>query len=464
MKPILYFFPFILFIKFSKSSPMQELPPDYYDDDDDEASREGKFKTICYYTNWGSHREIKESRLYPEDIPADLCTHIIYAFGMISGGNIQHTIQNDIQEYQGQGPLFKRIMKLKEKNRRLKILISCGGWGQAGQFEGIVGSDEARKNFAQNVITFCRKWGFDGIDLVKFGLLAKAMREVFEEEAKKTNKPRLLSSIATAAGEFLLKTGYDVPTLCKYLDFVNVMTYDLYGGWYNKVGHHAALYGTPEETGQDAELNTNSSMYHWIDMGCSRKKLAIGIPTYGRAFAGEDPIKAWGQGGGGNGGLTSRYLGESGIQTYFEVCMKLNSEGYKRFWHPEHQSAIAFKKGTWIGFDDPDGARVKCEYVVKEGLNGAMFWTLDMDDFSGNFCKNGSFPVIKAVRDCFKKAMIKTTTTTTTTTTTRKTTIPNINKDNKYNPNNNTGQKLIISFKFLLLNISALLVRTIIFR
>ena len=26
-----------------------------------------------------------------------------------------------------------------------------------------------------------------------------------------------------------------------------------------------------------------------------------------------------------------------------------------------------------------------------------------MDDFNGKFCKNGSFPVIRAVSDCFKK-------------------------------------------------------------
>ena len=37
---------------------------------------------------------------------------------------------------------------------------------------------------------------------------------------------------------------------------VNVMTYDLYGNWYNKVGHHSALYHAPHETGQDRELNT----------------------------------------------------------------------------------------------------------------------------------------------------------------------------------------------------------------
>lgn len=39
--------------------------------------------------------------------------------------------------------------------------------------------------------------------------------------------------------------------------------------------------------------------------------------------------------------------------------MKLQSEGFKRYWHPVHQCSIAFKKGTWIGFDDPEGARVK---------------------------------------------------------------------------------------------------------
>ena len=61
-----------------------------------------------------------------------------------------------------------------------------GGWGKASQFTGIVGTEEIRfdfleiidnfkrfnlnynlkrKNFAENVVSFCRKWGFDGIDL-----------------------------------------------------------------------------------------------------------------------------------------------------------------------------------------------------------------------------------------------------------------------------------------------------------
>jgi len=67
-------------------------------------------------------------------------------------------------------------------------------------------------------------------------------------------------------------------------------------------------------------------------------------------------------------------------------------------------------------------------YVLDFG-NWKIFFTLvkrrnfvdqtffkDMDDFNGKFCKNGSFPVIKSVRDCFNKKP-KTTTRPPTTTT-----------------------------------------------
>ena len=62
-------------------------------------------------------------------------------------------------------------------------------------------------------------------------------------------------------------------------------------------------------------------MYNWIEAGCPRERLHIGIPGYGRAFSadGRDPFKAFGQGGGGSGSVSSPYLGESGLLAYFEV-------------------------------------------------------------------------------------------------------------------------------------------------
>jgi hypothetical protein len=37
---------------------------------------------------------------------------------------------------------------------------------------------------------------------------------------------------------------------------INVMTYDLYGSWHNKIGHHSALFHRTGETGMERELNT----------------------------------------------------------------------------------------------------------------------------------------------------------------------------------------------------------------
>jgi len=61
-----------------------------------------KYNRICYFTNWGAHRSMKESRVYPEDIPPDLCTHILYAFANLNGRSLQPQLANDINVYQGE--------------------------------------------------------------------------------------------------------------------------------------------------------------------------------------------------------------------------------------------------------------------------------------------------------------------------------------------------------------------------
>ena len=41
--------------------------------------------------------------------------------------------------------------------------------------------------------------------------------------------------------------GYDVPSLSRDLDFINVMTYDYHGHWDSKTGHVAPLYYHPRD-------------------------------------------------------------------------------------------------------------------------------------------------------------------------------------------------------------------------
>lgn len=45
----------------------------------------------------------------------------------------------------------------------------------------------------------------------------------------------------------IIISGYDVPILNQYLDWIGVMTYDYHGQWDKKTGHVAPIYNHPED-------------------------------------------------------------------------------------------------------------------------------------------------------------------------------------------------------------------------
>ena len=58
------------------------------------------------------------------------------------------------------------------------------------------------------------------------------------------------------ASKILIQRKQKDTNLFRYVDMINVMTYDLYGSWHNKIGHHSALFHRSGETGMERELNT----------------------------------------------------------------------------------------------------------------------------------------------------------------------------------------------------------------
>lgn len=76
-------------------------------------------KIVCYYTNWSQYR-VKIGKFLPEDIPADLCTHIIFAFGWLKKGKLSSFESND-EPKDGKVGLYQRILALKKVNPSLKV-------------------------------------------------------------------------------------------------------------------------------------------------------------------------------------------------------------------------------------------------------------------------------------------------------------------------------------------------------
>ena len=147
----------------------------------------------------------------------------------------------------------------------IKTLIAIGGWnhGSTG-FTDMVSSDAGINSFVRNSMQYVRENGFDGIDLdweypakcsvncspegdaARFRTLCERFRsEIDAENVSSAN--RLLITAAVGIGKDKIypdpnNPGHTVPSydpkhLTDFLDFVNLMSYDMHGHWESETGH-----------------------------------------------------------------------------------------------------------------------------------------------------------------------------------------------------------------------------------
>ena len=124
----------------------------------------------------------------------------------------------------------------------------------------------------------------------------------------------LLVSAAVRASVRATIESYEVRKISQALDFVSLMTYDLYGSWARSTGHHTTT--DPKAIPDNVELTVKT----WIQKGAKPEKLVLGLATYGRTLTLANKCNAnIGSASIGNG-QAGAYTKLNGFLAYYEIC------------------------------------------------------------------------------------------------------------------------------------------------
>ena len=425
-------------------------------------------RIIAYFASWGDRPD--KGNYGVSSIPWNKLTHINYAFAAIgSNSKIQlldssaailnvYPGQNNALPYKGQFNLFTVY---KKQYPNVKTLISIGGWSKSGGFYDMSATAKGRETFANSCVDFLHKYEFDGIDLdweyptsalgatipldemmyytkynavvyANYLSLLKKVKQKLDSASVSDNKKYLLTIAAPASGWTL--SGMELAEHCKYIDFLNLMTYDLHGAWNSTVGPQAALYASyadPETSAMDQPtLNIDWAVKYYSGI-MHPSKINVGIPYYSRGWTevtggtnglwGQSPKLTHtytynvngtvytknlpiGKGAGGIDGIWNDPAPEpdAGANPLWHVLNLLTNPGtsdynylkntpfsglqtgltgYTRYFDNTTKSVYVWNptKRTFFTYEDTISLRHKLDYILKWGLGGMMFWELSGD-------------------------------------------------------------------------------------
>lgn len=314
------------------------------------------------------------------DLDASRLTHINYAFGLI-GSDFKITLENPSNDLKN----FEELRNLKEKYPHLKTTIAVGGWGGSANFSEAAATEEGRTMLADSLVEFILEHGFDGVDLdweypvtgggpgtypnpadkENYPLLLAKIREKLDEQGEKDGKYYSLSIAGAANTGFINNT--TIGESHQYLDYVQLMTYDIHGTWEPLADHNAPLYDDNGKT-----WSVDKAVQAYLNAGVPADKIVMGVPFYGYRYNVTSSE---------NNGLRQPYAG-SGSMTYKAfVRDKYLENGYERYWDEGTQTPYLFnaEESIFISYDDPESITIKAEYIRSKGLGGAMIWEISQD-------------------------------------------------------------------------------------
>lgn len=410
--------------------------------DSNTTSSTQKYRNVMYYGDWSIWGG--QDNFYPQDIPADQLTHLNFAFmDFNSSGELQFTDKDaacghplgheGITYGDINGGILNEFQVLKIENPNLKIGVSLGGWSKSGDFTAVCKNASTRAKFIENVLAFIKYTNMDFVDIdweyptaqrdpdtcdnsrdegTKDGCpedrqyfidLLKDFRTALDKQGKELGKTYELSA-ALPAPIAKVESGIDVEQAFKYLDFANIMTYDMRGAWDPISGHQTALYTNPNDPYAGLGLSIDESVKYYESQGAPSEKIVIGAAYYTRGWecVANDGTDSNNPGLFGtakkeyrdaDNTLTTGALPElplkdgdggrrTGTWAYRSLDdLKVKYPGLKEYWDDTAKAPYLYNEetGAFFTYDNARSIQEKCKYVKENNLGGMIAWMASMD-------------------------------------------------------------------------------------
>jgi chitinase len=327
--------------------------------------------------------DIGAKQYFVPDIPADLLSHVIYAFADVTPAG--ECVSVDAKD---DGINFPLLADLKAEYPQLRALISVGGASHSTNFSAVAADQGLRTTFVQSSVQFMTQNGFDGIDIdwefpvpkdsANFTTLLQELRSQLEAQGAADGRNYLLT-IAAPAG---LKNiaNLQLAQIHPLLDWINLETYDFTTARSATTNFNAPLFT------YKGDLNVDAAVQSYLTGGVPAGKIVLGVRFVGTGWQGVGPT---------NNGL---YQDDTGpAQGTWDIAgAPTGSFGYQdiednylasstRSWDSKAQVPWLYNAdtGIMISYEDTESLAAKVNYAVSKALGGVMVWELGSDDNEG---------------------------------------------------------------------------------
>ena len=236
-------------------------------------------------------------------------------------------------------------------NNNVNLHFSSGGATASGIFSTIGASQIASDNYAMEVADLIDAYGLKGFDLdwefpktiaarTAQVRILKAIHDEFTSRGKRSDWEIAIAvggETPSVGSQGVYHTDYADTAVFKYLDYLNIMAYDIGLGISGNDPNHSSY--------DDAVAN----VIDWNNKGCPMEKIILGVPFYGRH-------------------RTSRY-GAAYATTYGDLSNSDPAAAYN-----SNNVGDYFYNGKPLLTE-------KTDYIMNAGGGGIMIWEVTYDRF-----------------------------------------------------------------------------------